>query len=231
MISAGYVGKDLGSAVEELRGILQEVELPPGIGAYLSGQSEEMSDSFQSLTFTLIMAVLLVYLVMASQFESLIQPFIILFTIPLGLVGVIWALFVTGTTINAVALIGVIMLAGIVVNNAIVLIDAVNQARDRGLDNRAAIMDAGQARLRPILITTVSTVLGLLPMAIGFGEGSEVRTPMAITVIGGIAVATMLTLIVIPVVYSLMVRERAAVASGTSARPLATPGNPIEVGR
>jgi len=230
VISAGYVGKDLGSAVDELRSILADVELPPGIGAYLSGQSEEMSDSFQSLTFTLIMAVLLVYLVMASQFESLIQPFIILFTIPLGLVGVIWALFVTGTTINAVALIGVIMLAGIVVNNAIVLIDAVNQARDRGLDIRNAIMDAGRARLRPILITTVSTVLGLLPMAIGFGEGSEVRTPMAITVIGGIAIATMLTLIVIPVVYSLMVRERAAVASGTTAHPLAR-GNPIEVGR
>ncbi len=231
VISAGYVGKDLGSAVDELRGILEQVELPPGISAYLSGQSEEMSDSFQSLTFTLIMAVLLVYLVMASQFESLIQPFIILFTIPLGLVGVIWALFVTGTTINAVALIGVIMLAGIVVNNAIVLIDAVNQARDRGLDNRNAIMDAGRARLRPILITTVSTVLGLLPMAIGFGEGSEVRTPMAITVIGGIAVATMLTLIVIPVVYSLMVRERVVVAGGTAARPLTTHGNPLEVGR
>jgi HAE1 family hydrophobic/amphiphilic exporter-1 len=102
------------------------------------------------------------------------------------------------------------MLAGIVVNNAIVLIDAVNQARDRGLDIRNAITDAGRARLRPILITTVSTVLGLLPMALGFGEGAEVRTPMAITVIGGIAVSTLLTLVVIPVVYSLMVRERAA---------------------
>ena len=222
VISAGYVGKDLGSAVEELRGILAQTELPPGIGAYLSGQSEEMQDSFNSLIFTLVMAVLLVYLVMASQFESLVQPFIILFTIPLGLVGVVWALFITGTTINAVALIGVIMLAGIVVNNAIVLIDAVNQARERGLDIRSAIKDAGRARLRPILITTVSTVLGLLPMAIGFGEGSEVRTPMAITVIGGIAVATLLTLIVIPVVYSLLVREKGALATPT-VRPLDTP--------
>lgn len=224
VISAGYAGKDLGSAVQELQAILAQTELPPGVGAYLSGQSEEMQDSFQSLTFTLIMAVLLVYLVMASQFESLIQPFIILFTIPLGLVGVVWALFITGTTINAVALIGVIMLAGIVVNNAIVLIDAVNQARERGLDIRSAIKDAGRARLRPILITTVSTVLGLLPMAIGFGEGAEVRTPMAITVIGGIAVATLLTLVVIPVVYSLMVPERAVAAKAAGSRPLAAPG-------
>jgi len=210
VISAGYSGKDLGTAVEQLRGILAATELPPGVGAYLSGQSEEMQDSFKSLTFTLVMAVLLVYLVMASQFESLVQPFVILFTIPLGLVGVVWSLFLTGTTINVVALIGVIMLAGIVVNNAIVLIDAVNQARDRGLDNRSAIGEAGRARLRPIMITTVSTVLGLLPMALGFGEGSEVRTPMAITVIGGIAVATLLTLVVIPVVFSLMVREKHA---------------------
>jgi HAE1 family hydrophobic/amphiphilic exporter-1 len=224
VISAGYVGKDLGSAVEQLQGILQQTELPPGVGAYLSGQSEEMQDSFQSLIFTLVMAVLLVYLVMASQFESLIQPFIILFTIPLGLVGVVWALFLTGTTINAVALIGVIMLAGIVVNNAIVLIDAVNQARERGLEIRSAIKDAGRARLRPILITTVSTVLGLLPMAIGFGEGSEVRTPMAITVIGGIAVATLLTLVVIPVVYSLMVPEKNITTDAIGARPVATPG-------
>jgi HAE1 family hydrophobic/amphiphilic exporter-1 len=220
VISAGYSGKDLGAAVASLREILAGVALPPGVTAYLSGQSEEMQDSFRSLTFTLVLAVLLVYLVMASQFESLIQPFVILFTIPLGLVGVVWALFLTGTTVNVVALIGVIMLAGIVVNNAIVLIDAVNQNRERGMPNRQAIAEAGRARLRPILITTVSTVLGLFPMALGIGEGAEVRTPMAITVIGGIAVATLLTLVVIPVVYSLMVREK---VQETSGRPLAVP--------
>ena len=207
VISAGYAGRDLGAAVTDLEGMLAGIALPPGVSAYLSGQSEEMQDSFRSLAFTLVLAVLLVYLVMASQFESLVQPFVILFTIPLGLIGVVWALFLTGTTINVVALIGLIMLAGIVVNNAIVLIDAVNQARERGLDKSAAILEAGRVRLRPILITTVSTVLGLLPMAIGFGEGAEVRTPMAITVIGGITVSTLLTLVVIPVVYSLMTRE------------------------
>jgi HAE1 family hydrophobic/amphiphilic exporter-1 len=207
VISAGYLGQDLGAAIEDLQGMLGAISLPPGVSAYLSGQSEEMQASFRSLTFTLVLAVLLVYLVMASQFESLIQPFVILFTIPLGLIGVVWALFLTGTTINVVALIGLIMLAGIVVNNAIVLIDAVNQARERGLSRHDAILEAGRVRLRPILITTVSTVLGLLPMAIGFGDGAEVRTPMAITVIGGISVATLLTLVVIPVVYSLMTRE------------------------
>ena len=210
VISAGYVGRDLGAAVTDLQGMLAGVALPPGVSAYLSGQSEEMQDSFRSLAFTLALAVLLVYLVMASQFESLVQPFVILFTIPLGLIGVVWALFLTGTTVNVVAMIGLIMLAGIVVNNAIVLIDAVNQGRERGLDKAAAILEAGRVRLRPILITTVSTVLGLLPMAIGFGEGAEVRTPMAITVIGGITVSTLLTLVVIPVVYSLMTRERRA---------------------
>lgn len=208
VIAAGYVGQDLGAAVQDLQGMLGQISLPPGTSAYLSGQSEEMQASFRSLTFTLALAVLLVYLVMASQFESLVQPFVILFTIPLGLIGVVWALFITGTTINVVAFIGLIMLAGIVVNNAIVLIDAVNQARERGLDRHAAILEAGKVRLRPILITTVSTVLGLLPMALGFGDGAEVRTPMAITVIGGITVSTLLTLVVIPVVYSLFTRER-----------------------
>ncbi len=216
VISAGYLGRDLGAAVGDLERMLGEISLPPGISAYLSGQSDEMQDSFRSLAFTLALAVLLVYLVMASQFESLVQPFVILFTIPLGLIGVVWALFITGTTINVVALIGLIMLAGIVVNNAIVLIDAVNQARDRGLHKSAAILEAGRVRLRPILITTVSTVLGLLPMAIGFGDGAEVRTPMAITVIGGITVSTLLTLVVIPVVYSLMTRERRAAVLPTA---------------
>jgi HAE1 family hydrophobic/amphiphilic exporter-1 len=223
VISAGYLGQDLGAAIEELQGMLGAISLPPGTSVYLSGQSEEMQASFRSLTFTLLLAVLLVYLVMASQFESLIQPFVILFTIPLGLIGAVWALFLTGTTINVVALIGLIMLAGIVVNNAIVLIDAVNQARERGLDRYQAILEAGRVRLRPILITTVSTVLGLLPMAIGFGDGAEVRAPMAITVIGGITVSTLLTLVVIPVVYSLMTREHPREAR------LATPA--IETGR
>jgi len=167
-----------------------------------------MQESFTSMQFALALAVFLVYLVMASQFESLIHPFVILFTIPLALVGAVLALFVTGTTLNIVAFIGIIMLAGIVVNNAIVLVDLINQLRASGMDRVGAIMEAGAARLRPILMTSLTTALGLLPMALGFGEGSEVRTPMAITVIGGLLVSTLLTLLVIPVVYSLLDRKR-----------------------
>jgi HAE1 family hydrophobic/amphiphilic exporter-1 len=207
VISANIGYGDLGTAVTEARNIIDTTLLPSGITASVSGQNEEMQDSFRSMQFALALAVFLVYLVMASQFESLIHPFVILFTIPLALVGAVWALFITGTTINVVAFIGVIMLAGIVVNNAIVLVDLINQLRAAGMEKSAAIRDAGRTRLRPILMTTLTTALGLLPMAIGVGEGSEVRTPMAITVIGGLLVSTMLTLIVIPVVYSLLDRK------------------------
>ncbi len=199
---------DLGAAALEADSIIRRIAMPDDVSAVVSGQSEEMSDSFRSMQFALALAVFLVYLVMASQFESLIHPFVILFTIPLALVGAVLGLFVTGTTINIVALIGVIMLAGIVVNNAIVLVDLINQLRAQGKERFDAIMEAGAARLRPILMTSLTTALGLLPMAIGFGEGSEVRAPMAITVIGGLLVSTLLTLLVIPVVYSLMDRKR-----------------------
>jgi HAE1 family hydrophobic/amphiphilic exporter-1 len=166
-----------------------------------------MQSSFQSLQFVLLMAVFLVYLVMASQFESLMHPFVILLTIPLAVTGAVWALWITGTTVNVVAYIGVIMLAGIVVNQSIVLIDAVNQARERGLAKHEAILEAGRLRLRPILITKLTTILGLMPMAMGLGEGAEVRAPMAITVIGGVLLTTFLTLLVIPVVYAVLDRK------------------------
>jgi hydrophobic/amphiphilic exporter-1 (mainly G- bacteria), HAE1 family len=206
VISANLAYGDLASATEEVREIIARTPTPPGIVAGISGQSAEMQESFNSMLFTLAMAVFLVYLVMASQFESLVHPFVILFTIPLALVGAVWALWATGTTVSVVAFIGLIMLAGIVVNNAIVLVDLINQLRREGLDRTAAIKEAAQARLRPILMTTFTTTLGLLPMALGFGEGAEVRAPMAITVIGGLVVSTLLTLVVIPVVYSLLDR-------------------------
>ena len=164
--------------------------------------------SFRSLRFVLMLAIFLVYLVMASQFESLVHPFVILLTIPLAIIGAVWALWLTGTTVNVVAYIGLIMLAGIVVNQSIVLIDAVNQARERGLSKHEAIIEAGKLRLRPILITKLTTILGLLPMALGIGEGAEVRAPMAITVIGGVLLTTFLTLLVIPVVYSVLDRKQ-----------------------
>jgi HAE1 family hydrophobic/amphiphilic exporter-1 len=208
VITSNLAFGDLGAAAIEAGAILNRVPMPEGISAIVSGQSEEMQESFQSMQFALALAIFLVYLVMASQFESLIHPFVILFTIPLALVGAVLALFVTGTTINIVALIGVIMLAGIVVNNAIVLVDLINQLRAQGKERLEAILEAGAARLRPILMTSLTTALGLLPMAVGFGEGAEVRAPMAITVIGGLLVSTFLTLVVIPVVYSLMDRKK-----------------------
>lgn len=208
IITANLAYGDLGAAATEANAIINRTVLPNGITAMVSGQNEEMQDSFRSMQFALALAIFLVYLVMASQFESLVHPFVILFTIPLALVGAVLALYVTGTTVNVVAFIGVIMLAGIVVNNAIVLVDLINQLQASGVEKMAAIVEAGTARLRPILMTTLTTALGLLPMAIGVGEGAEVRTPMAITVIGGLLVSTMLTLVVIPVVYSLMDRKK-----------------------
>jgi HAE1 family hydrophobic/amphiphilic exporter-1 len=208
VITANLAYGDLGAAAAEANAIIERTVMPTGVSAMVSGQNDEMQDSFRSMQFALALAVFLVYLVMASQFESLIHPLVILFTIPLALVGAVLALFITGTTVNVVAFIGVIMLAGIVVNNAIVLVDLINQLRSQGREKTAAILEAGRARLRPILMTTLTTALGLLPMAIGFGEGSEVRTPMAITVIGGLLVSTLLTLLVIPVVYSLLDRKK-----------------------
>lgn len=234
VISAAPAGDDLGAATAAAERILAETVLPPGLASSVSGQSEEMQQSFRSLGLAFVLAVFLVYLVMASQFESLLHPFVILFTVPMGLTGAVWALFATGTTLNAVALIGLIMLAGIVVNNAIVLLDAINQARERGLPKHEAIVQAGRVRLRPILITSVSTILGLLPMAWGFGEGAEIRRPMAITVIGGLVLATVLTLIVIPVLYAVLDRKRyahapaddgkASAAAGTAGLLAAAPG-------
>lgn len=207
VVTANLNYGDLGEAAVDVQQIINETTMPSGVFARIAGQNEEMGESFRSLLFALALAVFLVYLVMASQFESLLHPFIILFTIPLALVGAVLALFITGTTISVVVFIGLILLAGIVVNNAIVLIDLINQLRERGMDKYEAIIEGGKSRLRPILMTTLTTTLGLLPLAIGFGDGAELRAPMGITVIGGLLVSTLLTLVVIPVMYSIMDRK------------------------
>ena len=207
LVTANLNYGDLGAAADEVNGIISRTPIPAGTVVRLAGQNEEMSTSFRSLQFALLLAVFLVYLVMASQFESFLHPFVIMFTIPLALIGAVLALFVTGSTISVVVLIGAILLAGIVVNNAIVLIDLINQLRAKGMAKMEAIMEGGRLRLRPILMTTLTTTLGLLPLALGLGEGAEIRSPMAITVIGGLTVSTVLTLIVIPVVYSLVDRK------------------------
>ena len=199
-------GRSLAASAEDIRAILREEQYPPSVVASLSGQEEERRRSFRSLLLALGLALFLVYLVMASQFESLLHPFVILFTVPLGVIGVVGALLLARQPVNIVVMIGIVMLGGIVVNNAIVLVDAVNQLRREGWSRRDALVQAGERRLRPILMTTGTTVLGLLPMALGLGEGAELRAPLAITVIGGLSVATLLTLVVIPVVYLLVDR-------------------------
>ena len=216
VLSANLVHGDLSEAVDDLQGMINDVALPSGVSALVAGQSEEMEVSFRSLQLALALAIFLVYLVMASEFESLVHPFVILFTIPLALIGAILALYVTGSVINVIALIGMIMLAGIVVKNGIVLIDLVNRLREEGMDRTRALLEGGRHRLRPILMTTLTAVLGLLPMAIGSGEGAEVRAPMAITVIGGLLVSTILTLVVIPVVYTLLDRHEYAADRATN---------------
>ena len=183
---------------------LRALEWPPEFEYDVRGQSREMEVSLTSLRFALALAVFLVYVIMATTFESFRHPFVILFSIPLAIVGVVPVLALLDISMSVLVLIGAIVLAGIVVNNAIVLVDYVNQLRRRGLELTAALRTAGQARLRPILITTLTTALGLLPMAVGLGHGYEIRQSLAVTVIAGLLASTLLTLVVVPVVYHLL---------------------------
>ncbi len=206
-VSANLEGRDLGGVSGEIENALAAIPLPTDVTLQLAGQNEEMQQSLRSLVFAAALAIFLVYLVMASQFESLLNPFLILFTMPMALIGVVAGLTLTQTAVSVVVMIGAIMLAGIVVNNGIVLMDLISQLRRRGLGVRAAILEAGEVRLRPILMTTTTTVLGLLPLALGKGDGGEIMAPLAVTVIGGLLMSTLLTLVVIPVLYSLVHRE------------------------
>ena len=202
VISANLEDVNLDEAVEDIYRVLESYSFPPGFTYELSGQNREMETSLSSLTMAMILAVFLVYIVMASQFESFLHPFLMLFTIPMAMIGVIVTLFVLKIPFGITVYIGMITLVGIVVNNAIVLIDYINVLRKRGVEKIEAIKQAGLVRLRPILITTSTTVLGLLPMAIGLGEGAEIRTPMAVSIIAGLISATFLTLVLIPIVYN-----------------------------
>ncbi|MGN6519916.1 MAG: efflux RND transporter permease subunit [Dokdonella sp.] len=207
IVSANLRHGDLASAVKEVEGLVANNPLAAGVKVRIGGQSEELDSSVQSLVFALGLAIFLVYLVMASQFESLLHPFVIMFSIPLAAVGAILALKLSGSAISVVVFIGLIMLVGIVVKNAIVLIDRVNQLRGAGVPKREALAQGAESRLRPIVMTTLCTLIGFAPLALGWGEGAEVRAPMALTVIGGLAVSTLLTLVVIPIVYDLLDRR------------------------
>ena len=160
-----------------------------------------MQEAFTKLILVLIIAIVLIYMIMASQFESLIYPTIVMFSMPLAITGGILGLLITGNTITVTSFMGFIMLVGMVVNNAIVLVDYTNQLRERGMECFDALVEAGPSRLRPILMTTLTTIIGMLPMALGVGEGTETQKPMAITIIFGMAISTIVTLVLIPVLY------------------------------
>ncbi|MCB0279086.1 MAG: efflux RND transporter permease subunit, partial [Calditrichaeota bacterium] len=207
IITANINGeRDLKSIIEEIDQKMADMHFSSDFFYELAGQNKEMETSINSLVGALLLAVFLVYIIMASQFESFVHPFVILFSIPLALIGVFFALYVTNISLSIMTYLGMIMLAGIVVNNAIVLISHINLLRQDGMEKREAIIEGGRVRLRPILMTTATTVLGLLPMALGLGDGAEMRQPMAITVISGLVSSTVLTLIIIPTLYAIFDR-------------------------
>ncbi|QTL98742.1 MMPL family transporter [Iocasia frigidifontis] len=202
-VSAGIYNRALGDVQAEIERKINSLSIPSGYTITYSGDADDMKSSFGQLASAMILAIILVYMVMAAQFESLIHPFVVMFTVPLSLVGAVLGLTLTGISLSVQGFIGVIMLVGIVVNNAIVMIDYIN-ARRQTEDRKEAILAAGQIRIRPIMMTTLTTVLAMVPMALGIGEGAEQQQPMAIVVIAGLLFSTMLTLIVIPVLYDIV---------------------------
>lgn len=203
-VSADLDGRDLGSVADDIEAELAGFSMPDGYRVDITGEAEEMEDAFGDLTYAFILAVVLIYMIMAAQFESLVHPFAIMFSVPLAVIGAIGGLYITGHRLSVVAFIGAIMLVGIVVNNAIVFVDYVNILRRDGQNRRDALVNAGMIRLRPIAMTALTTMLAMLPMAIGLGEGAEVQAPMAVVVVGGLLSSTFLTLIFLPVIYSLL---------------------------
>ena len=201
VVSANIYKRALNKIIEDVNHVLATVKVPEGYKAALGGESQQMQESFKSLIFALILSFVLIYMIMASMFENLWQPFVIMFTVPLSLIGVGWSLYLTHISLNIVSFLGIIILGGVVVNNGIVLIDFVNSTRKQGIKLEEALAYGSKVRLRPILMTALTTILGLLPLGLGIGEGSKLQQPMAITIMGGLTVATFLTLVVIPAIY------------------------------
>ncbi len=202
-VNSDIIDRDLGSIVADIEKALEKYPLPDGYSYEFSGEQEQMQEAFSGLIFALLLSLIIVYMILASQFESFLHPFTVMMSVPFALSGGFIGLFITGKALSMPAFIGIIMLAGIVVNNAIVLIDYIEQLRAKGMNRNEAIIKAGKDRFRPIMMTTLTTVLGLLPMAIGLGEGSNTIAPLAIVVVGGLSLSTVLTLSFIPVVYTI----------------------------
>jgi len=209
-VTANTSGRDLGSIANEIETKISQMKIPEGFSVQIKGARLEQKEAFQMLLFALVLAIVLIYMVLASQFASLLHPFLIMFSVPLGFIGVVWALFVTGNTLSVISFIGIIMMVGIVVSNAIILVDYINRLRQEGVELKEAIIRAGRIRLRPILMTSLTTICGLIPMAMGLGEGAEANASLAIAVIGGLSVSTLLTLIFVPTLYFIAESWRAS---------------------
>jgi multidrug efflux pump subunit AcrB len=197
----------LGEVSTEIVQRLNRLQWPAGFSFFMAGQTEQQQSAFGSLGLTSGLALMLVYMIMASQFKSLVDPFIIMFTVPLGLIGVIWMLLATHVTLSIMSFMGIITMVGVVVSNGILLVDYANKLQERGLGPREAVLQAGRTRLRPIIMTALATILGMVPMALGIGEGSETNVPLARAVIGGLSVSTFLTLFLIPILYVMFERK------------------------
>jgi HAE1 family hydrophobic/amphiphilic exporter-1 len=222
-LSASNAGIPLGDAINAIRERVEEVGLPPGYKISWSGEAEDMAETFRYIFEALILAVILIYLILAAQFESFVAPLSIMISLPLSLVGVVSMLYLTGDTLNIMSLIGLIMLMGLVTKNAILLIDYTQVLRNRGLDRKSALIEAGRTRLRPIIMTTMAMIFGMLPLALALGPGAEMRAPMARAVIGGLITSTLLTLVMVPVVYTLLEDATAFVLRGRVRRKACTP--------
>jgi HAE1 family hydrophobic/amphiphilic exporter-1 len=220
-------GRSLGSVSGEVSDAIDEMDFPDGYQAELGGVSEIMSEGFSSLSLALVLAAVLVYMVMAASFESLGQPLVLMLTMPLAAVGAVIALYAGGRSFGITAFIGAIILAGVAVNNGIVMVDFMNQLRATGVPLADAIVQGASKRLRPVLMTSLTTIVGLIPMAIGIGEGGELEAPLALSLMGGLISGTVLTLFVIPVAYSLFTREK-RVSQVLKAAEVAVDGADIE---
>ena len=203
-VSGNISGRVLGKVIQDAQQKLEKLVLPEDYRYEFVGQNREMQESFLELALALVLSIILVYMIIAAQFESLLMPLAVMFSVPFSLIGVVLALLLTDKSLNVLSYIGIIMLVGIVVNNSIVLIDYINQLRQKGMERKEAIILGGKTRLRPILMTMFTTVLALVPMAIGIGEGAELRAPMAITIIGGLSSSTFLSLIIVPIFYTFL---------------------------
>jgi HAE1 family hydrophobic/amphiphilic exporter-1 len=209
-VTANIIGSDLAGITKELQTKLDPFikSLPLGYNLEFGGSYKEMVEGFKTLALALTLSIILIYIVMASQFESLKQPFIMMLTVPLCFIGATFGLFITGQTLSVISFVGLIILVGIITNNGIVLVDYINQLKNEGMETNAALIKAGHDRIRPVLITSVSTIIALLPLAFSVGEGAEMKVPLSVTIVGGLTSATIMTLLVIPVLYSIFEKKQ-----------------------